>query len=873
MKIRLLAKYRFFNPYLLIQRSISFGRIRLNEIKPAKVRLHNENYLDSLNTNPFNYKGSKYKGFLNKLFLSFVFAVPVIYAEEQKQKKVNNEEKIFISYNHSSKVFVKKFVDKLKKEGIKEENIWFDEKDIHVGDELSKKIEEGILASSFFIAFISNKYIRSTNCRKEFGYAEKKNKKCFNLVTENLDLLGTGFDFHLNNDELRLDLYKINKNDDEKIDEIFNKLKPQFNKIGSSNSKTNNESINTRSENSQITEIINIEITANEHFIERKNLFEEINSRLSSDNKTVLLYGIPGVGKTSCAIEYILKKKKKKDISNYFYFNSDQVFKIQNSIISFCEQLNLTKPEDSIDTKIESFKNYLKKTNDKIILFFDNVEDFDALKKKIDYKEINKPTILTSTFKLKNEKDFIEIKTFNQEESKNFLKLKLDHLNNDELESIVKHISENDECLTYKLVMIASLMLNDDTLTESELIKMNIKDEYMTQLLTRIESKSKDAIKILKYLCFLNPDEIPDELMKKIPMESNLKDVVSLLVKYNLCRRINLNSPNVGVSIHRLLNKQIQSCSFENNNSEKEVIEKDLINLLDKLFIEVDSTSIDEWKKAQILYSNIRYILSKYEAETDQIGNLYIKLSAYERHVKFDYQQCLNDGLKALKIFENIYKGDHKKISNLLNNIGNTYDDMKQNEKALEYHVESLEMRKRLFKTDHPDIAASLNNIGNAYINMKQNEKALEYHVESLEMRKRLFKTDHPDIASSLNNIGVAYSDMKQYEKALEYYLESLEMRKRLFKTDHPDIARSLNNIGNAYINMKQYEKALEYHVESLKMMKRLFKTDHPDIARSLNNIGNAYKNMKQYEMASKYYLQSSEMRKRLFKSDSRDFS
>jgi hypothetical protein len=316
----------------------------------------------------------------------------------------------------------------------------------------------------------------------------------------------------------------------------------------------------------------------------------------------------------------------------------------------------LTKPEESIESKIKSFTNYLKKTNDKIILFFDNVDDFEALKKIIDYKEINKPTILTSTSKMKNEKDLIEIPTFNQEESKKYLKLKLDHLKDDNVQRIVNHIKVNDECLTYKLPLIASLMIIDETLTASQLIKKNIKDDYVKQLLTRIESKSKDAIKILKYLCFLNPDEIPDELMKKIPMESNLKDVVSLLVKYNLCRRINLNSPNVGVSIHRLLNKQIQSCSFENNNSEKEVIEKDLINLLDKLFIEVDSTLIDEWKKAKILYSNIRYILSKYEAETDQIGNLYSKLSAYEKRVKFDYQQSLNDGLKALKIFENIYK-------------------------------------------------------------------------------------------------------------------------------------------------------------------------------------------------------------------------
>jgi predicted AAA+ superfamily ATPase len=203
----------------------------------------------------------------------------------------------------------------------------------------------------------------------------------------------------LNGDFLSLDLHKMKKSDDEKIDEIFNKLKPELNNEGASDSNTNNESANNNPDYKQNTEIENIEIIGNAEFIEKENYFEEINSRLSSPNKTVLLYGIPGVGKTSCAIEYILKKKKNGEISNYLYFNSDQVFKIQNSIKSYCEQLSLTGPNDSIETKIKSFTNYLEKTNDKIILFFDNVDNFPSLKKIIVYKAINKPTILTSKMK------------------------------------------------------------------------------------------------------------------------------------------------------------------------------------------------------------------------------------------------------------------------------------------------------------------------------------------------------------------------------------------------------------------------------------------------------------------------------------------
>jgi tRNA(Leu) C34 or U34 (ribose-2'-O)-methylase TrmL len=53
------------------------------------------------------------------------------------------------------------------------------------------------------------------------------------LITEGLDLTEPmGFDLFLNNDVLRLTLHIIKKIEDEKIDEIFNKLKAELNKIG-----------------------------------------------------------------------------------------------------------------------------------------------------------------------------------------------------------------------------------------------------------------------------------------------------------------------------------------------------------------------------------------------------------------------------------------------------------------------------------------------------------------------------------------------------------------------------------------------------------------------------------------------------------------
>jgi hypothetical protein len=180
----------------------------------------------------------------------------------------------------------------------------------------------------------------------------------------------------------------------------------------------------------------------------------------------------------------------------------------------------------------------------------------------------------------------------------------------------------------------------------------------------------------IRYLIRI-PEKIPDEIMRKIQIQSNLSDVLNILVKYKLCNRINPNSSKVGVSTHRLLEKQIKSCLFENNNSEEQVIKKYIINIQEELLSKLTEHQSMDGKKLDLFYSYIRYILLKLKIETDKIGDPYDKLSAYERYVNFNSTQSLVDGLKSFNIFKNLYKGDHEKTSNQLNNIGNIYNYMK----------------------------------------------------------------------------------------------------------------------------------------------------------------------------------------------------
>ena len=145
-------------------------------------------------------------------------------------KSFNPKNMIFISYNHASKIIVEKIVQRLRHEN---NEVWFDENEIQVGDELAKKMQQGILNSTFVFCFISKKYLKSPNCRLEFFYAHNQNKKCIYFVLEKLEPTEiNGIELYLNGDALRFDIYKLLKGptiDREFIENVYNKLAPILN--------------------------------------------------------------------------------------------------------------------------------------------------------------------------------------------------------------------------------------------------------------------------------------------------------------------------------------------------------------------------------------------------------------------------------------------------------------------------------------------------------------------------------------------------------------------------------------------------------------------------------------------------------------------
>jgi tetratricopeptide (TPR) repeat protein len=382
-------------------------------------------------------------------------------------------------------------------------------------------------------------------------------------------------------------------------------------------------------------------------------------------------------------------------------------------------------------------------------------------------------------------------------DTKKYFKKVLPHLSNDALNTIIDHIKHGDNCLTYKAVLTAGFLKNNPSLTVEKLITQNFKDSYFSGIISRIDSESNDAIRILKFLSYLHPDEISKKILEKVVTDdTRLNIALQILCNYNLCKIVNPNSGQFGISVHRILQNDIKINCLKSKEDADAVDEK-ITEILNEMCPFVNSNPDDNWVKARIVFSHIKHITSRTETnkDTSNFADLYFKISNYEKHVN----QNFNGALLNMQI--------------------------------------SLDMRKRLFKGDHDLIATGFNNISLIYQNLGEYEKALKYAQDSLDMTKRLFQGDHDLIAIGLNNISLIYQDLGKYEKALKYAQDSLDMKMRLFKGDHNSIATGLNNISTIYQNLGNYEKALKYAQDSLDMYKKLFKGDHPNIKIVKSNI------------------------------------
>ena|GEM_PF-3179257 len=125
-----------------------------------------------------------------------------------------NENYIFISYSHKDSARVWPIISRMQKDGFR---IWYDD-GINPGTEWDENIASHVKNCSFFIAFMSENYLASENCKDELNYSRDLDKQQLIIYLDKVDL-PPALAMRIGRNQA---IMKYGLNDDEFYDKIYN---------------------------------------------------------------------------------------------------------------------------------------------------------------------------------------------------------------------------------------------------------------------------------------------------------------------------------------------------------------------------------------------------------------------------------------------------------------------------------------------------------------------------------------------------------------------------------------------------------------------------------------------------------------------------
>lgn len=203
---------------------------------------------------------------------------------------------------------------------------------------------------------------------------------------------------------------------------------------------------------------------------------------------------------------------------------------------------------------------------------------------------------------------------------------------------------------------------------------------------------------------------------------------------------------------------------------------------------------------------------------------------------------------------------DKQLLSRAYNQLGNIWAvDLKDNVQALGYYEKSLALK--LSMNDPGSIAASYNNIGITYKDLNQPEKALANYELALEYGKKsgvAIQQYNP-----LINIANLHKRYNRYQQALDAYTKALLLINKVTSRQRTTL---LFNLGEVYHELGKYDSALHYLQQSLELIRQ--PGDYTNLALTELSISKVYANKKDFENAYIHFLKHKQHTDSLYEGD-----
>ncbi len=190
-----------------------------------------------------------------------------------------------------------------------------------------------------------------------------------------------------------------------------------------------------------------------------------------------------------------------------------------------------------------------------------------------------------------------------------------------------------------------------------------------------------------------------------------------------------------------------------------------------------------------------------------------------------DYTGSEITTIKAIEILKPLKK--YKELYRCYNNLGIVTNNLKEYDRAVEYHQKALEYLDKL-DTESTLKFNTLNNIGVVHQEQGQNQKAVRYFKQILEIDNLLLK--NPKLyAKTLNNLAISNSNLEKYTELPKQFNQAIHIQDSI--NDIVGLSRSHYSLAEFHLSLKDTAQAMvqaqdaKLYAKQSNNNKRLLKT------------------------------------------------
>ncbi len=635
------------------------------------------------------------------------------------------------------------------------------------------------------------------------------------------------------------------------------------------------------------------------YFVGREKEISKIHNWLNSENQKILvIYGIPGIGKTSLARKVVTSFQSKRNLFWYRFHRWDTMRSILMPFSEFLARMQRKRLKSYLSSKHTIDFNTISQIleddldNSDTILVFD---DFQRIKEDIAeffslliellsrIRSVHVIIVGRRILPFYDRSDVIVKKLVTE--------LQLDGLDQSSSRQLLKLKNIDDELFDkiYELTKGHPLFLELISSVHDITDKKDIKRYIYEEIFSNLEEQEKILMNILSVFrypvtsstVFIEEDmdiEVLDSLVERNLVQEiayDLYDIHDLVREFfyirlppNIRQRYHLEASKYYIEeASTLASIEAQYHLLKAGNFEKaaalavangdEIINKGYLEEFMNVLDEFNSKNIPEnfWADIVLLKAEILTITGNLDAALDNYNQALliseksamplVKAKALRKigHIsrtRSDLNIAEKNFQDSLKISKQI--NDHQGIADIYRGLGEIYGIKGEFEKAIEFLIKGLDYAQQA--EDLQVLAMAYVDLGTVYGNMGDHQKAIEYHEKCITV---LEKTgDQYSMAKVMNNLGVVYLNKGETDKALKYFEDCIKLSRAT--GDIRQMGYGLTNASEIYIKEGKLDYAIEYLDESIKIFNKV--GDKFKLAGAYCNYGVIYSKQKNWESA-----------------------